>query len=128
MISTSRRYGAFVARHFRFILMANDAALSPVTEISTNMAELAACQSTLPTLLGGVKDFAAKNGGTVDDLSLQIGLPDVRFLEMAVLTHRMLLENSRSEASPDAERSLEARSHVGALAPHHFSNSTSPFW
>jgi hypothetical protein len=34
----------------------------------------------------------------------------------------MLLENSRSEASPDAERSLGSRSHVGVLAPHHSSN------
>jgi hypothetical protein len=37
----------------------------------------------------------------------------------------MLLEDPRSEASPDAERSLDARSHVGVLAPHDFSNSSS---
>jgi ABC-2 type transport system permease protein len=35
----------------------------------------------------------------------------------------MLLENPRSEASLDAERSLDTRSHVGVRAPHHFSDS-----
>jgi hypothetical protein len=35
----------------------------------------------------------------------------------------LLLEKSRSEASPDAERCLGTRSHVGVLAPHRFSNS-----
>jgi hypothetical protein len=35
----------------------------------------------------------------------------------------MLSEDPRSEASPDAERSLDTGSHVGVLAPHDFSNS-----
>ena len=55
--------------------------------------------------------------------SNHLALDRCQRLQITVGYVGMLLENSRSEASPDAERSLVARSHVGVLTPHHFSNS-----